>query len=210
MSKDNKKFLTNFFGGETENKKNKYYWMLLLVLVGVAFMILSSFISVKEEVPPFDTSSNNQSIQETSALITNSSDPKTMQDYEEIYENQIREALLDMLGVKDATVIVNLDSTEELVIEKDLKISEQITKERDKEGGTRDITDLNRDEQVVIYQKGNDDHPLILKTLKPKVRGVIIVVEGAENLQTKAMIIEAVQRFLDISSYKIAILPKKS
>lgn len=65
------------------------------------------------------------------------------------------------------------------------------------------------DEKVVIYNVGNDEQPLILKTIKPEVRGVIIVVDGAENLQLKAMIIDAVQKFLDIPSYKIALLPKK-
>jgi len=209
MDKENEKFFTNLFGGEAGNKKNKYYWMVLLVLIGVAIMILSSFINIKEQIPPDEIGTINKVTQETSGLIDTSLNPKTIQDYEKIYENQIIEALVDMLGVKEVTVVVNLDSTEEIVVEKDLQVSEQLTKERDKEGGTRDITDLKRDEKVVIYKLASNDQPLILKTLKPRVRGVMIVVEGADNLQTKAMIIEAVQRFLDISPYKIAILPKK-
>jgi stage III sporulation protein AG len=37
---------------------------------------------------------------------------------------------------------------------------------------------------------------------------VLIVAKGAENLQVKAAIIEAVQRVLDVPIYKIAVLPK--
>ncbi len=210
MTKEKKGFFMQLLGGEGKDNKTKYYWILLLILIGMAIMIFSSFINITEQVPPFESEYQDQTLQETSGFIETSSSPKSMQDYEKIFENQITEALTDMLGVKEATVIVNLDSTEELVIEKNLKLSEQVTKERDDGGGTRDITDLDRDEQVVLYQLEEVEQPLILKTLKPKVRGVIIVVEGAENLQIKALITEAVQRFLDVPSYKIAILPKRN
>lgn len=49
-----------------------------------------------------------------------------------------------------------------------------------------------------------------MKTVKPKVRGVVVVASGAGNLQVKAWILEAVQKVLAVPSYKISILPKKA
>lgn len=45
--------------------------------------------------------------------------------------------------------------------------------------------------------------------MKPRVRGVLVVAKGADNIQVKAWITEAVQKVLDVPAYKISILPKK-
>ncbi|MFS8513242.1 MAG: stage III sporulation protein AG, partial [Planifilum fulgidum] len=40
------------------------------------------------------------------------------------------------------------------------------------------------------------------------VRGVLIVAEGAEDLKRKALIIEAVQRVLDVPVHRISVMPR--
>ncbi len=202
-------WLTRLIGGESKNNKKSgiLQWYILLLLLGMGLMIGASFFDISEQVIPYES---QDPIQETATIINKDSSPKTMQDYEKIYENQITELLTAMIGVDEVTVKVNLDSTEEIIVEKNKNLNEQITKERDKQGGTRDITDVKKDEQVVLYRYEDNEQPLIVKTIKPKVRGIVIVAKGAEKIQVKAMIIEAVQRLLDIPPHKIAILPRKS
>jgi len=192
-----------------KDKKKSFYWIILLVLIGMLIMIFSSFFEITDQSIPYQSPVQTPA-QDTTVFMNNQSSPNTMQDYEELYENQLTELLTEMLGVGEVNVKVNLDSTEELVIEKNRVITEQITKEKDNQGGIRDLKDLKRDEQVVIYNSDKDEQPLVLKTLKPKVRGVVVVAEGSENVQVKAMITEAVQRLLDVAPHKIAILPRKS
>lgn len=190
-------------------KKGKtFHWIIVFFLIGLAIMILSSFFDVSENVVPYDIQSQSN-VEETSALVEKDSSPKTMRDYEKAYENQLTEVITKMLGVDEVIVKVNLDSTEVIVPEKNTNYTEQNTTERDKQGGTREITNKSKDEQVVLYKYDNNEQPLVVKTIKPKVRGVVVVAEGAENIQVKAMITEAVQRLLDVPPYKIAILPKK-
>jgi len=105
--------------------------------------------------------------------------------------------------------MVNLDSTPELVVGKNTNTRSSTNQETDKERATRNQNDQSRDEQVVVVQGGKQDQPVILKTLKPKVRGVLVVAKGADNIQVKAWITEAVQKVLDVPAYKISILPKK-
>ena len=209
MNKEkNTSWFNKLLGGEALIKKNKsFYWIIVFFLFGLAIMILSSFLDVTEEVVPYES---QNPVVDTTGIVEKNSSPKTMQDYEKMYENQLTEVLTEMLGVEEVIVKVNLDSTEELVTEKNKAYNETVTKERDKQGGSREITDINRDEQVVLYRSNNNEVPLVIKTVKPKVRGVVIVAEGAENIQVKAMITEAVQRLLDVPPYKIAILPKKA
>lgn len=201
-------WLIRLTGGELkEYNMKKFSWILLLSLAGMAIMILSSFFDISEQVVPDE---NQMLIQDTSGFIEKNSTPKTMQDYEKLFENQLTEVLTSMIGVEEVTVKVNLDSTEELIIEKNKSFSEQTTKEKDKQGGSRDIRDVKKDEEVVLYRANNNEQPLIIKTLKPKIRGVVIVAKGAERIQVKAMITEAVQRLLDVPPHKIAILPGKN
>jgi len=140
-----------------------------MVLTGMAIMIVSSFFNITEQAIPYD---DEQNVTDKAVFMDKDSSPKTMQDYEKIYENQLTEVLTDMLGLEEVTVKVNLDSTEEIIVDRNTSISEQTTKEIDKQGGTREIKDLKKDEQVVLYRSDSNDKPLILKTLKPKVRGV--------------------------------------
>lgn len=209
MSKENNRdWFTNLFGNKEVVKKNKtFYWIIILFLVGLVIMIFSSFLNITEQVAPYQP---QNPIQEASNVIEKSSAPSTMQDYEKIYENQLTEILTEMLGVSEVVVKVNLDSTEELLVETNISFSEQITKEQDKQGGTRDVSNVSKDEEIVIYRVNGNDEPLVIKTIKPKVRGVVVVAKGAENLQVKVMIAEAVQRLLDVPPHKIAILPKKA
>jgi len=210
MSNEKKEnWLSRLLGGSHSGGKNKkqLYWILLVLLIGMAIMLLSSFFHITEQAIP-DQGTPAPTL-ETAGVLNKDNHPKSMEDYEKIYENKLTEVLTDMVGIEEVTVKVNLDSTEEVVVERNENYSEQTTKEQDKQGGTREIKNIKRDGQVVLYQSDNNEQPLVVKTLKPKVRGVVIVAKGADKIQIKTMISEAVQRLLDVPQYKIAILPRK-
>ena len=131
-------------------------------------------------------------------------------DYERAYETQIKEILDDIVGVEDATVLVNVDATEQKVLEKNTTSKTQTTDETDREGGKRKVEDQSNEEQLVIIREGEKEVPIVLETKKPKIRGVAIVAKGAENIQVKSWIIEAVSRGLDVPSHRISVMPKKT
>ncbi|PTX53921.1 stage III sporulation protein AG [Melghirimyces profundicolus] len=195
-------------GGEGGGKKgNTFRWLIVIGCLGVALMILSSFFSVHQEVVPPEAESSRD--QEESASTWKSGNEKiTMKEYEEMYESQLSEVLNNIVGVDDVSVMVNLDSSEEKVLEKDVRQSEQFTDEKDKSGGTRKIRQDNTDEKVVLQQNGDGQQPIVVKKLKPKVRGVLVVAKGAENLKVKAAMIEAIQRLMDVPIHRISVMPK--
>ncbi|MNN46313.1 hypothetical protein D3C81_1606920 [compost metagenome] len=47
------------------------------------------------------------------------------------------------------------------------------------------------------------------KKIKPKVRGVLIVAKGAENKTVKALIVDAVEKGLNVPAYRISVVPRK-
>ena len=86
---------------------------------------------------------------------------------------------------------------------------QQVTNEKDQDGGTRNITDVSRSGEVVMYQVSGGQTPVVLKKIKPKIRGVLVVASGAENLTVKKLITQAVERGLGASAHRISVIPRK-
>lgn len=186
-------------------------WLIILGLIGAALMILNSFIHVKEIDPTNEgrASPDQQQPAKQTFLGGGSGDNSKFRDYEQAYENQIKDILQNVVGVGDVQVLVTIDSAEEIEVEKNNKDSQQVTNEKDTNGATRNITEVTRSGEVVLYQVSGEQHPLVLKYIKPKIRGVVVVARGAENVTVKKMISEAVERGLDVPPHRISILPRK-
>lgn len=195
-------------GGEQGAKRvNTFRWLILIGCLGAALMILSSFFSVEEEAPGDPASSGKSGDGSVPAAVFGNKD-MTMQDYESMYESQLKDALGKIVGVDNVSVMVNLESSEETVVEKDRRETEQVTEENDRKGGTRKIQEHTVEDKVVLHRTEEGEKPIVVKRIKPRVRGVLIVAEGAEDLKRRQLIIEAVQRVLDVPVHRISVLPK--
>lgn len=206
-------FSNNTGGGDPPNSSKssndgltKIHWLLILASVGIGILIVSQFFSMDEEVMPLTDPLEQQTV-ETSILP--SKEPKTMAEYEKQYEDDLKVMLGEIVGVSDVIVMVNLESSEEIVLAENIRDTSQLTDEKDQQGGTRQIKDTTRDAQVVIANNGSEDSPFILKTIKPKVRGVFVIAKGADNPHVKTMVTDAIQRVLDVPYNSISVLPKK-
>jgi stage III sporulation protein AG len=200
-----------FGGGPNGTKRSHtFLWLLIIALIGAAFMILSSFIHVKELEPIGQGGAGPPAQQSKEAFGANAKERSSFHDYEEAYQAQLRDILQKVVGVGDVEVLVTIDSTEEIAVEKNYKDTQQITNEKDQNAASRNITEVTRSGEVVLYQVSGDQHPLVLKYIKPKIRGVLVVAKGAENPTVKKMISEAVERGLDVPPHRISILPRKT
>jgi stage III sporulation protein AG len=199
--------------GETSDKKSgKYQYMILVLCIGAAFMIVGNVI-FSDKSAPLDSKAVTTSQSEASEVeafsLKKDSNNKTISGYEEEYEKQLKRALEEMLGVDDVTVVVNIDSTDKKVLEKNTVTKSQTTEEKDNEGGERKVQDTSTDQQLVIIREGEKEVPIVVEYQKPAIRGVLVVAKGAENIQVKKWIIEAVTRALDVPSHRVAVMPKK-
>lgn len=148
-----------------------------------------------------DTSTEEREIEEVS-LITNVS------EIEAHYEKSLQTMLNQIQGVSEVEVMVNVDSTNVQVYEKDLIVGKQSTEETDKNGGRRTVEDETQETKLVFIRQGDQEVPVLVQTKKPEIRGVFIIAKGADNATTKQWIIESVSKVLDVPSYKISVMPK--
>jgi stage III sporulation protein AG len=183
----------------------KFQWIILTVGLVVGLFLTGSFLDIHEEPPPSAPDLN----QGDQAVMAKPLEQWTIKDYEDFYENSLKEVLEQIVGVGEVMVMVNLESSEEKVYQENIRTGTQITNENDKQGGTRTIDDKTREEDLVLLSDGSGEVPVLVKTLKPKIRGVVVVANGAENMQIKAWIFDVVNRALDVPAHRISIVPMK-
>lgn len=172
-------------------------WIYVLGFLGIA-LLLSGSLFAKDSGKPSEPKSGSKIV---------NTDRMSMSEYEHVYETKLAEVLSQIHGVSDVTVMVNLDSTEELVFAENDSDQNSTTTENDKQGGTRTITQVNKNKDIVMT-KGSSDQPVVVKTVKPHVRGVLVVAKGAEQPRIQAIIMESVQRVLEVPPHRIGIQAK--
>ncbi|RAL26568.1 stage III sporulation protein AG [Thermoflavimicrobium daqui] len=193
-------------GGGT--KRNTFRFILILGCIGAGVMLLSSFLQVEEEDGVPRRFSAPSFKEDNTGPVPHKE--MSMEDYEKKYESQLADVLSKIVGVDDVSVMVNLDSTEEEVVHVETREASQVTNEADPKGGNRTIQQTNNEKKTATYRADDGEQPVVIKRLKPKVRGVLVVARGIENLQVKAAVIEAIQRTLDLPMHRISVLPKGS
>ncbi len=207
-----KKLLSNNHD-PTGKKPGKYQYLVLVLIIGAAIMLISNLFmnnTASNELPVFNNEKDKQVSEDVPAFGQKSTKQNDIiKTYEDAYENQLKEALEGIQGVGDVTVVVNVDATEKQVLEKNSKTQTQTTDETDREGGKRNVEDSSKEDSLVIIREGENEVPIVVETKKPEIRGVLIVAKGADNIQVKKWIVEAVTRALDVPSHRVAVMPKK-
>lgn len=190
-------------GGEKRVKSLR--WLILLGCLGVAIMILSSYLQAVDIEP----GSGGDSSPDQQTFVGEREPKSPFQDIEAEYESRIKDTLEKIVGVGTVDVLVTIDSTEEVVVQQDIKDSQQVTDETDQNGASRRITSITRDGHAVFYEQSGNNTPVVTKKIKPRIRGVLIVAKGAENETVKGLIFDAVQKGLNVPSFRISIVPRK-
>jgi len=198
---DFKKLMNYFKDGK--KKKNMLTNIIILGLIGILIVIVSSFFSSTDSLP----TSQNSKTQGTKSQ--NESSNQSVENYETGLENKLKSTLEDMDGVGKVQIMMYFESGEEQVPAFNVNKSTSTINETDNSGGKRTTTQNSDGDTVVMSKDGDKESPLILKKYKPKVTGVCIVAEGAENETTKLSITNAVVDLFGISADKVNVYPMK-
>jgi stage III sporulation protein AG len=203
-------------GGPGGTRRVKAFrWLVLVGLIGAILLIGASMLNVKTVDPtkqPNYSPPSDKDIpqQETFLGSGNAGADDPFYEIESKLETRLRDLLETMVGVGTTSVMVTVDSTEETVVQLNEKQTQELTDETDKAGATRHITSVTKDGQVVLYEVSGGQQPIVVKKVKPRVRGVVIVAKGAENATVHRIIAEAVSRGLDVPLQRISVVPRKS
>lgn len=181
-------------------------------LIAVCLVLAFILIAMNVLSPSSKGLSNNKlssaTVQENddNTVTANEEDEK---DYEEKQKTELKNILKKMNGVGDVEVMMSFENGEEKVPAYDKSTQKSTTEETDNQGGKR-VNNQNTDgSTIVMTTSDGNNEPFILKTYKPKIIGVIILAEGAENSKIKYEIEQAISKLYNLSLDKVNVYSMK-
>lgn len=186
---------------KNENSEGVSLWKFLIFLsIGVILLVFANTYITESDNKGNIESSKNSSV---STLSQNES-------YEEKLEKRIKSLFSQIDGVGKVDVLITLESTEEIIINKDEPLKETDSQEQDSNGGTRKTLDKDQESKTVLVNTANGGtEPIILKKYMPMVKGILILAEGGDNPIVKQNLTKAATILLDVSAHKIQVCKMK-
>ncbi|SQC07483.1 stage III sporulation protein AG [Clostridium perfringens] len=187
-------------------QKNITNLIILLLLVIMFYLVVSYFTGVNNI-----TKSEKTNLEKVSKEDMNSNSQKDSEvlSYQEKQEKDLERILGKINGVGSVDVVINFQSSEVKVPAVDNSSQKSTTEETDSEGGTRVNSQETDGDKIVMSNSSNGSEPVILKTEKPEVLGVMVVAEGAEDSKIKYEITKAISSLYNVSVDKVNVLAMK-
>ena len=174
--------------------------LIILGIIGMLLLLLGGM---------FDSSGSNLKInnrQNETNAVTPVAVNKT---YEELQEIKLSNLLSQIKGAGAVAVSITYESSNIQEHAKNITKESRIIQEKDTSGGTRTTTETKENEQILVNKENGIDRPVIVKEIKPAIKGVMVIADGAYDSNVKANLTRAVEAGLGIPSYKITILPQR-
>lgn len=187
MPKSEKKGIGSFFSSfsKMDTKKKIQYCAILLIAVVILTIYFSSFKNAAEKT-------------EEPAVS-----PEAQINTEDM-ETKLEQTLSNIEGAGRVKVMITYESSPELVPA--YSVDKQTSSTTNKtENGNSVINSENTQSDVVTINGSSGDNALVLREDSPGVRGVIVVAEGADNLEVKLNLLKAVEIVLNIGPDKVDV-----
>lgn len=187
-----------------KNGKNKNVGtLIILILIGILLVIASTAFK--------GTSATSAQTSKTANAQNQSQDTTSDQvdAYEKQLENSLQQTLASIQGVGKVNVMIYFESGEELVPATNDNDSTSDIQEKDTSGGTRTTNQKTNGSTVVTINEGDTNKALILKTYEPKITGICVVAEGADDNVIAMKLTQAVINLFNLPIDKVNVYPMK-
>lgn len=213
--------INRIFRGKWFRKDN----LIILILLGILLFIIA--LPTKESgqgagdltglgglADPFHDTVQSVSVKEGIAVETSGKaseeDSSALEEYAMLQEAKLEALLSSVEGVGKVEVMLTFLSSEELVVEKDAPVVRSNTVEKDSEGGTRTVTQYESGDSTVYLSGSGASEPYVIKTLNPRVEGILVVAEGAGDDMVNGTIVEIVQALFGVEAQRVKVVPMRT
>ncbi len=184
---------------ESKNKKKLIENSVIAIIIGIILIITAGTL--------FGGGNKKESEQQQQSKGTELVNKPVIQEDSSV-QREMETILSKVAGAGKVDVMITYETGKESVPATNVKRNDNSTQEKDTSGGTRDITQ-NDFESNVVYEEGQGTKkPVILKEIQPKVKGVVIITDGADNPVVKENLCNAAKVLLDVEIHKIQVLQR--
>lgn len=122
-------------------------------------------------------------------------------------ERELEEILTKMQGVGEVKVLITYSQTSQIVPIYNETNRNSSTEEEDSTGGTRHSSESDIKKEVVL----DSNNDIITESVMlPKIEGAIVMAKGADKIEVKNNIIQAVCAVTGLSSHKVQVFELKN
>ena len=137
---------------------------------------------------------------------TQKTESESLTDYVARTEKRLKEVLSTINGAGQVEVMITYETGPEIVPATDT------TRQSNSTGSSQEGSNTSENETVkaATIQQQSGTEPIVLTEKQPKVRGVIVVAQGAEDIRVKIELQQAVKTVLDVSLAQIDVFTRKN
>ena len=169
--------------GFLKNKKS----VEIIIAVVIILIIISIYISTLGS-----NTAQNEETSQTGSTLTN----------QEELEKRLENVLSAIEGAGDVKVMITYETTSEIVPAMDTQ--KQTTTSEGNDGTSSSQSQTESSKPVTIQQQSGAE-PVVITEKQPKVRGAIVIAQGAGDVKVKMSLLKAAQTVLNISADKVDV-----
>ena len=130
----------------------------------------------------------------------------TTEQYTQALEKRLGDVISSIRGVGEVKIMITLDKSVEYVYAQDVKTSVERT--QDIEGNNVYIKQEKENSEgkyILVDSPEGKRQALLTTSIEPQIKGVVVVCQGADDIQVVAMVTEAVTTALNITSNRVCV-----
>lgn len=181
------------FRNLNEKDKKKIY-SLLAIITGCVVLIIALSSMPGTSKPSSKTDKTEAAAEQQSVLSE-----------EQELEARLESILTNISGVGNVDVLITFETSEQIEPAFNSNSTTEKTEEKDSQGGVRAVTTESVNKTMVT---SNSESPIVIKTTDPKIKGVLVVAEGATDPTIKDSLYKAVQVSLQIPGHQVEVYAK--
>ena len=184
---------------EGNNKKkieNLVFFIIILIITIVIINIIWNDKNKSKNVKEVDTNKK---------LATTNQFQVEQVSKEDTLSQKLEAILSQIQGVGEVKVFINYSESSEVVAMYNENSKSSTTEETDTSGGIRKVQETDSQKDIIYQENNGTKTPMTKKVIEPKIEGAIITAKGANNIDVKTNIIQAVEAATGLATHKIQV-----
>lgn len=190
-----KEFFKKSEEGKDKKKQIENTVVFIIILI-ITVIIINSMWSSNEKESKDDNQDNSKVLaQMTTSNTTEQGD----------LENKLEDILGSIDGIGKVKVLIKYSESSTVVAMYNETTSENVTKEDDGNGGSKDVKETENKKEIVYTDENGENKPITEKVVMPVIEGAIITAQGAKDVNIKSSIVSAVEAVTGLAVHKIQV-----
>ena len=152
-----------------------------------------------------NTSKNVKEVDTNKKLATTNQVQVEQVSKEDTLSQKLEAILSQIQGVGEVKVFINYSESSEVVAMYNENSKSSTTEETDTSGGIRKVQETDSQKDIIYQENNGTKTPMTKKVIEPKIEGAIITAKGANNIDVKTNIIQAVEAATGLATHKIQV-----